>query len=298
MKFLVLGSVNIDETYRVEHIVKEGETISCKGLSRSAGGKGANQAAALAKAGADVSLACKIGNDGLWILDILSSYGADVSRAVVSERAGTGKAIIQVDERGENSIIIVSGGNGLLAGADIDDMLSGYGEGDVIVLQNEVNKLAVIMSAALEKGMKIALNPSPFDDSLLSLPLEKVHYLILNEVEACSIIGEDKISDDIEYRAAITALHRKFPDTVIVLTAGADGAMCFYDNQVHYSAGYSVEVADTTGAGDTFLGYFLHSMESGLGVVKALDKANKAASLAVSRRGAMESIPFMDELLL
>ena len=96
MKFLVLGSVNIDETYRVEHIVKEGETISCKGLSRSAGGKGANQAAALAKAGADVSLACKIGNDGLWILDILSSYGADVSRAVVSERAGTGKAIIQV----------------------------------------------------------------------------------------------------------------------------------------------------------------------------------------------------------
>ena len=139
MRFLVLGSANIDMVFSVDRIVNPGETISSRTLFRNAGGKGANQSAALAKAGADVSFAGNIGKDGIWLLDKLSSYGVDVSLSNVSDEGFTGQAIIQVDDSGENAIVLYPGMNRNFTEEHIDNVLNHFSSGDYLVLQNEIN---------------------------------------------------------------------------------------------------------------------------------------------------------------
>ena len=296
MKFLSLGSLNIDRVYHVDHIVKAGETISCTGSSMSAGGKGANQSAALAKSGVSTYFAGKIGRDGTWILDLLSSYGVDVSRTIVSDSTGTGEAIIQVDASGQNSIIIIAGGNREFTSDDIDGILSGFAEGDVIVLQNEINRIGEIMEKASEIGMRIAFNPSPFEESLLTLPLGLVDFFFLNEIEAGAIIGGSVLKTDGDFRAAAERLYAMFPGRGIVITAGRGGAYYRDSSGLYFSPIIDLPAADTTGAGDTFLGYFLSSICTGKSGQEALDTASRASAIAVSRQGAMEAIPFIGEV--
>ena len=164
MRYLVFGSLNIDMTYTVDHIVEPGETTTASTVVTGAGGKGANQAAALGKAGCEVSFAGNIGPDGSWVLDKLKGFGVDVSLTKVSEGIRTGQAIIQLDRNGQNSIILSPGGNRSFESKDIDEVLSFFNPGDVIVLQNEVNLLGEIIMKAKERGLKVSLNPSPYDE--------------------------------------------------------------------------------------------------------------------------------------
>jgi ribokinase len=292
MKTLVYGSLNIDLVFSVNHIVTPGETISGLSLSRGAGGKGANQAAALAKAGMETFMAGKIGNDGVFILELLESYGV-LTKHVIHYDGPSGQAIIQVDKQGQNSIIIFAGGNDLVTTVEIEQCLSLFNTGDLIVLQNEISNTDIIMKKAKASGVKIALNPSPWNERAMRLPLELADILFVNEIEGA---GLAKLECKTPVNEILDQLCAFFPKTEIILTAGSDGAFYGCGNFRAKGEAVSVPVIDTTGAGDCFTGYFLAARIQGFSVQDALNTACKAAAITVSRKGAMESIPFRSEV--
>ncbi|MBO8435761.1 MAG: ribokinase [Spirochaetes bacterium] len=298
MKYLVLGSVNIDLTFRVDHIVNAGETLASESVSRNAGGKGANQAAALGKAGLEAYYGGKLGEDGEWILSKLRSFGVDTSLSVISSDCHTGQAIIQIDKSGQNCIVLDAGGNKMIDDDEIDSILSHFSAGDVIIMQNEVNSIATMMEKAHEKGMRICFNPSPFEDYLMTLPLSYVDTFFVNEIEGRTMAGWDKVpSSDEEFRELASDLLSIFPSAKFVLTAGKKGAYCVSAKDgIAYAPIVDYPVVDTTGAGDTFCGFFLAATERGMSNQEALEKASIASGIAVSRLGAMESMPFGKEV--
>ena len=297
MSILVLGSVNIDETFCVDHIVKEGETIASLSISKSEGGKGANQAAALAKAGEKVFFSGKLGVDGLYILEKLKSYSVDISRSLVDQYTATGRAIIQIDKNGQNSIILSPGGNKQFTLQELTKVFLPFTAGDVLVLQNEINLVPEIIEKAKNGGMIICLNPSPFDPSILSWPLDLVDYFFINEIEASGMLCKEKIEEtDSAFRENLNELAIKFPKATIIMTVGKKGAYCKDGEGIHYAPIVDYPVVDTTGAGDTFCGYFLSSYLKNKDAQLALNIASVASGLAVSIRGAMSAIPTKSEV--
>lgn len=292
MRFLNYGSVNIDLIFTVDHIVKGGETLQSTSLTRSAGGKGANQSAALAKAGATVFHAGKVGRDGDFLLQLLTSYGVDVSHIRTYDGA-TGQALIQLDANKQNAIILYSGGNGAITTDEIDQTLEHFGFGDVLVLQNEIVHIDYLIKNAKRRGMKVCMNVAPFDPSALSLPLELIDILVVNEIEGAGLANMRQTSD---YKAILERLVTRYPASEILLTIGKQGCWyAFKDLRVHHDI-YDTPVVDTTAAGDTFIGYYLASIARGCSIRQALQYASKAAGLAVSRPGAMASIPLAEEV--
>lgn len=290
MRILNFGSLNIDFVYEVDHFVRAGETLSSTKLEKFCGGKGLNQSLALARAGANVCHAGCVGVDGVILTDILIEGGVDCSFVEILDEA-TGHAIIQVDKKGENCILLYGGANNGITTEQIDKVLGSFEKGDYILLQNEINNLDLIIEKASQLGIEIILNPSPISDSLKKLPLHKISYFLLNEIEG------KELSDKEEPDEILKELRLKYPESVIVLTLGSKGAI-YDDNEMRCSHGiYDVDVVDTTAAGDTFTGYFIHEITSGSKPEKALEMAAKAAALAVSRIGASPSIPMRKEVL-
>jgi ribokinase len=292
MKVLVYGSLNIDLIFSVDHIVRPGETISSTSLTRSAGGKGANQAAALAKAGMPVYMAGKIGQDGEFLLQLLQSYGVKTG-GVIQYEGVTGQAIIQLDRNKQNSIVLFSGGNGEITVEEIHNTIAQFSAGDTIVLQNEIAHIREIVDSAKKQGLRICLNPSPYNEKIAEIPLDLVDMFFVNEIEGAALAG---LPRETAPPAALDCLVKRFPKAEIILTAGKDGA--YYGCGEIRAKGdiINVPVADTTGAGDTFTGYFIAAREKNMTVSQALAIACKASSIAVSRKGAMESIPFAEEV--
>lgn len=298
MAVLVFGSVNIDRTFRLPHWIALGETILSSSLSVQAGGKGANQAFALARAGIGVTLASTIGSDGLWIKDLLTQNAIDTTLMNVKDESYTGTATILLDGMGRNSIVLYGGCNRENEREYIDSVLSRFNEGDWIVLENEINNLDYIVSKALERRMHICFNPSPFEDALLSLPLKSMDLIVVNEIEISQLRGLT-IEDDIAaYRRVLSETAEDFPDTSILLTLGEKGSLFLEKGkkEILYCDIIKTEAVDTTAAGDTFLGYFLASVIEGRTYTEALKRAAKASSIAVSRKGAMDSIPSAEEV--
>ncbi len=299
MSVLVFGSVNIDRTFHIPHTPVCGETLRSASLSLSAGGKGANQAVALKKAGTEVFLAATIGKDGVWVKDTLSDMAVDTSLMRVKENSSTGTAAILLDDRGENSIIIYGGGNQENDEEYISSVISRFREGDWIVLQNETSGLEFIIRKAREAKMKICLNPSPMDDEIRKLDLSGVTLLAVNEVEALQMTRMESSGSIEEYGRVIREISSRYRNMMILLTAGEKGALFLKDHDsdmIYQKAFKSGTVVDTTGAGDTFLGYFLSSLIEGESEEKALETAAKAAAVAVSRKGAIPSIPERNEV--
>jgi ribokinase len=293
IRILVYGSLNIDMVFAVDHIVLPGETVSSSSFTRNAGGKGANQAAALAKAGMNVFLAGKIGRDGEFMLPLLGSYGVDTGNVAVYEGA-TGNALIQVDKNGQNSIVLYSGGNGDISACEIEKVIAAFDKNDFLIVQNEIAHTKEIINAAKKRGLKVHLNPSPYDEKIESLPLDNVDCFFVNELEGASLAGLPKDSPP---DAALDKLSKRFPKAEIILTAGKGGAYYGHGAAREYAAITDAPVVDTTGAGDTFCGYFLAARVKGMDVRAALETASKASSITVSRKGAMESVPFAAEVL-
>jgi len=292
MRFLNYGSVNIDLIFTVDHIVKGGETLQSTSLNKSAGGKGANQSAALAKAGAPVFHAGKVGQDGDFLLQLLSSYGVDVS-CIRTYEGSTGQALIQLDANKQNALILYSGGNGHITTDEIDQTLQHFGSDDVLVLQNEIVHTDYLIKQAKRRGMKVCMNVAPFDPSALSLPLDHIDLLVVNEIEGAGLAGMQETSD---YKAILERLVTRYPASEILLTIGKQGCWyAFKDLRIHHDI-YDTPVVDTTAAGDTFIGYYLASIARGCSIRQALQYASKAAGLAVSRPGAMASIPLAEEV--
>lgn len=295
MKVLCFGSLNIDFTYKVDHFVEKGETLSSDSLQVFSGGKGLNQSIALAKAGAETYHAGAIGEDGKFLLDMMKEAGVHTEHVAVLTDVRSGNAIIQNDRSGDNCILLYGGANQAITAAQADEVLAHFGSGDFLVLQNEINELAYIMEQAHNKGLKIVLNPSPMNEKILALPLEYVDYFMLNEVEAGQILGQDT-KNGFDGEALASALLEKFPSAAVVLTMGGAGSVYMdQDEKVHQQV-YKVKAVDTTAAGDTFTGFFIGGLLKGLDVKDAMDQASKAAAIAVTRQGAAPSIPTLSEV--
>ena len=289
MKTLNFGSLNVDYVYTVDHIVVGGETQLSSKMEAFCGGKGLNQSVALARAGVSVWHAGQVGEDGQMLLDLCRESGVDTSW-IRSLPVKGGHTIIQVDKNGQNCILLYGGTNQMLTEEFIDEVLSHFGKGDYLVLQNEVNLLDRIIDKAWEKGMKIVLNPSPFDDKLLSCDLNKIAVFLLNEIEGEQFTGE-KDPDRI-----LAELTKRYPAAQIVLTLGSKGAVYAVEGKRIFQDIFPVKAVDTTAAGDTFTGFFLAGIISGKDPQKALRQAAMASSIAVTRPGAAPSIPHLSEV--
>lgn len=289
MRILNFGSLNLDYTYRVPHIAAPGETITSDELDIHPGGKGLNQSVALAKAGADVFHAGQVGEDGRMLREICEQSGVD-TRFMKTSQIRSGNAIIQVDQDGQNCIVLFPGANRAIGKTFIDEVLAEFGEGDYLLLQNEISNLEYIIDQAWERKIRIILNPSPMDERLLKCDLRKVFLFILNEVEGAQITGKT------DSKEIISEMNRRFPETEIVLTLGKDGSMYSDGENTVFQPIFRTAVKDTTGAGDTFTGYFITEYLNGKSAQEALESASLAASIAVSREGAANAVPYMEEV--
>ncbi|QNK39522.1 ribokinase [Caproicibacter fermentans] len=289
-KILNFGSLNIDNVFKVDHFVQPGETMAAESLELLPGGKGLNQSVALSRAGAEIYHAGKVGHDGRWLVDLLEK--ANVHTELIDQTGSmTGVAMIQVNSSGQNCIIIHHGANAEITNDYIDSVLSHFHKGDMLLLQNEINAISRIISKTFELGMQIAWNPSPLDRTVFDCPFEKITYFILNEIEGFDLTGEkepDKIA---------AALLKRCPNAKVVLTLGKGGVWYQDRDRVCTHGIYKVPVVDTTGAGDTFTGFFLAKILENCPVEEALRIASVASSIEVSRKGASISIPTLEEVV-
>ena len=288
-QILNFGSLNIDKVYSLDHIVNEGETISAISYNEGMGGKGLNQSIALKRAGADLIHAGFVGaDDGDILLDYMAENEIDFLVKKVS--GNSGHAIIQVDKNANNSIIVEAGANKKIDKSYIDQVLAKFEEGNYLLLQNEISNLPYIVDVAGKRKMKIFLNPSPVDESIKTIDFNKIDTLILNETEAYDLSEFENPDQIINY------FRKNYKDLNIVLTLGKDGGIySSKDMEIKFSS-FKTKTIDTTGAGDTFLGYFLASISKREDVEKSLKLASLAAGLACSESGAANSIPSLKEV--
>lgn len=285
------GSINIDHVYQVPHFVKPGETLSSSKLTTGLGGKGANQSVAIARSGGTVKHVGQISNTDQWALKELQDSGVDTS-GIKQVNQASGHAIIQVDSNGENAILLHGGAN---QSCDIDDLQRALAKPenvDYLLIQNECNGLSKAIELALNKEIKVALNPAPMSEAIKTLPLHKLDTLIVNQVEA------QELSSLIELDSIIDYFQTALPNTRVVLTLGGEGVVLLNGTNIIKVDAHKVDVVDTTCAGDTFVGYFLSSLVQGDNDSIALKKASAAAALTVTRPGAISAIPTEQELQL
>ena len=286
---LVVGSLNMDYTIYVNDFPKEGETLFGNNRFIQPGGKGANQAVAIAKSGlVNTLMIGAIGNDkdGEEVKNIVSSFGVDAK--LIKKDVETGNATIVVDKNSENKIIIIGGANTSLAIDDIDVSL--IEKADYIVLQNEINQAVndFVINKAYELNKTIIYNPAPYrniDDDIL----KKITYFIPNEIELEKYSNMNNIDDGVSY------LLNKGIKNVLV-TLGTKGSLLKNKNESIKVDAFKVDAIDTVAAGDTFVGYFVSALASGKSEKEAMILASKASSITVSRKGSLVSIPTLKEI--
>ena len=289
-RILNFGSLNLDQVYRVDAFVQPGETKSSLSLATHCGGKGLNQSIAASRAGAEVWHAGKIGTDGDMLEKKLRENGVDCS-LLEHSRGVSGHAIIQVDNSGQNCILLYGGTNQELTEDSIDRALDVFGNDGLVLVQNETNLVGSIIHKAHKRGLLVAINAAPMDEKVFGYPLELVDWLIVNEIEgAC--IAKCEFEVDI-----LPKLNKLYPNMNVLLTLGKRGAVCVRGAEQARSGIYSTKVVDTTAAGDTFLGYFLTEALDQKSLSDALALATAASSICVGVMGAADSVPLRAEVL-
>ena len=290
MKIYNLGSLNIDYVYSVEHFVAAGETLSSENLAIFPGGKGLNQSVALARAGAKVVHGAVVGDGGDFLVKVLREAGVDTDRIAKAD-GSCGHTIIQVDKTGQNCILLFPGTNHSIDRDYIEKFLFDAEEDDILLLQNEISGLSEVFDIARKKKMQIAFNPSPYHAGIEKLPLDCIRWWFCNEIESKGLFG----SSDPESIAAVFT--KKFPHSCLILTLGEEGSVFVSADACLRQPVYKVSTVDTTGAGDTFTGYFIAEITKGNTPKAALDIASRAAAITVSRPGAASSIPTYGEVM-
>ena len=187
-------------------------------------------------------------------------------------------------------LILYGGTNKEIDFEYIDEVLSHFSTGDVVVLQNEINNVPYIIDRCYEKEMKIFFNAAPYDESIQNYPIEKVTWLVVNETESAALSGEEN------YEKMLQVLKQKYPHTNILFTMGKDGSRVLTNNEDVKVEAMKVNAIDTTGAGDTYIGYFVKGILEGFSLVESANLATKASTIAVTRFGAVDSIPSYDEV--
>jgi ribokinase len=284
MKILNFGSINKDFFYSVNDFVRPGETISSNTYEIKIGGKGLNQSVAISKAGIKVYHAGIINEDDTFIIDQLKSWKINCDNILLSNNP-TGHAIIQVNKKGENSIIIHGGANHDFNLKSILSILSKFESGDILLLQNEINNIEEIIDRAYHKKMRIIFNPAPFNKKILSFDLNKINTLILNQSE-----GEG-LSNKRNSKEILKNLNNNFKNTEIILTLGENGSLYSFRDELIEIRAHNVKTIDTTGAGDTFIGYYVAGIASKMNKKDNLERASMAAAITTTKLGGAESIP-------
>ncbi len=297
-KILVIGSSNVDRVMKVEHFPQAGETIIGKSIDIFPGGKGANQAYACGRLGGETCFLSLIGSDedGALILHNMKTAGVDSSNIEMTDILPTGSAFINVNDEGQNTIVIFSGANGLCDSSYLkkyDDVIL---ESEVVVLQMEIPLEAVYYAVerASILGKTVILNPAPAPDNIPDTVLSQVDYLTPNETELEKLSGR-KLNTPADIEDAAGFLLLKGVKNVIV-TLGSRGAMWVSRAGAKIYAPPQVQVADTTAAGDTFNAAIAVRLAESAGVEEAIQFANFASSISVSRPGAQSSIPDRTEV--
>ncbi|MFL4469362.1 ribokinase [Tateyamaria armeniaca] len=281
-----LGSINIDNVYRVSHLPAPGETLHAADYTQGLGGKGANMSVAIARAAARVTHIGAVGPEGAWTVERLLEYGVDTRRIATLSDQATGHANIAVDEAGENQIIVFSGANRALTEDMIGSALSDAAAGDFLVMQNETNGQGYAAEIAKKLGLHVVYAAAPFDADAVAEVLPFTDLLVLNEVEAQQLTAAMK--------ADLTDLGVES----IVVTLGGDGCRWLDvsgGSETHMPA-IPVTPVDTTGAGDTFTGYLVAGLDRGLPMLQALSLATQAGALMVTRKGTADVIPDLKDI--
>lgn len=297
-RILIVGSSNTDMVIKTQKFPSPGETILGGKFLMNAGGKGANQAVAAARTGGKVTFVGKIGNDifGRQAVQQLKEEGIDVDFVSVDVENPSGVALITVDSKGENSIVVAPGSNGTLSSGDFDKASGVLDESEFVLLQLEIPILTVehIAEMAARKHKKVVLNPAPaarLSDELL----RNISIITPNESEAELLTGV-KVTDEQSALKAANLLHDKGVETVII-TMGAAGAFLLADGKHDIISAPRVEPVDTTAAGDTFNGALVVALSEGKSIRESIAFANKAAAISVTRIGAQSSVPYRKEII-
>ena len=298
-KVTVIGSINLDTNLRVKKMPRPGETVHATDHYSAAGGKGANQAVAAARAGSDVSFIGGVGDDeaGKEMLNLLKSENINTSGIITATKESTGQAFITVDDSGQNSITIYAGAN-YAFGAD--EVLQNQGlikNADFLIAQFETPLAATIkgFEIAHEAGVRTILNPAPGMDQIPVELLKLTDIITPNETEAETITSVKVIDEKAAQKAAVK-LREQGVGTVII-TIGDKGAFYSYQSKNELIPAFKVKAVDTTAAGDTFIGAMASVLQTDLSNLKdAILFANKASSLTVQKYGAQPSIPYKKDI--
>ncbi len=296
-KILVIGSTNMDISAQVEHLPAPGETVGGAKLFTAFGGKGANQAVAAARAGGKVSFVGSIGNDanGEQMAKNFRKEGINTDHLTVTKETASGTALIFVDDKGENCIVVAPGANHSVSPAMIDEAEELIKEAGLILLQLEIpyETVQYICKVARKHDRKVLLNPAPAH-SLDNEILESLEYLILNETEIEMISGESLTDENM--KSICESLSKTGPENII-LTLGSKGCYIFNDEIQQFVKGFKVDAVDSTAAGDTFCGVFATALARFDGDLRqAVKFANAAGALSVTKAGAQTSIPTLVEI--
>ena len=292
-KLVNLGSLCIDNVYRVSSIAGPGETVASASHEVFPGGKGLNQSIAAARADIEVVHVGCVGPDGEWLKDTLRAEGVDVSGVRVAD-GPSGHAVIQVNDAGENAIVIAGGANRVLEPADVDTALARVEPGDWLMLQNEINDLDAVLRAAGANGCQVVFNVAPVDGREAGYDLSNVGLLIVNEIEAAALAQANQV--DGGWSDMMAGLATRAPGADVVLTLGADGLVYSGRRGSTTLPAYAVDAVDETAAGDAFIGFLMASMIRGEPMDLALRMGSAAGALAVTRAGAASSIPGLAEV--
>ena len=290
---LVIGSLNMDFVVQTEKLPLPGETVKGRDFSTIPGGKGANQAVAAARLGGRVRMAGRVGEDGFGrtLIEGLTSAGVDAGRVLPTSSVATGVALILVEREGQNQITIAAGANDRLEASDLEPSFRDFGQG-IVLLQLESPQQTVEAAARLARRQQATtiLDPAP----AAALPpnlLRNLDFLTPNETEALLLLGEPPGEIRLEEAPALgRRLLELGPDTV-VLKLGDKGAWVVNRRLSRHFPAYPVKAADTTAAGDTFNGALAACLAEGGSLPRAIDFANAAGALSVTRAGAQASIP-------
>lgn len=292
----VFGSINMDLIANTDRLPGPGETVTGSKFTTAPGGKGANQALAARRAGADVKMAGAVGSDNFaqMSLELLQSAGTDLSLVKTIDGA-TGTALILVGGDGENMIAVVAGANGEVSSQDARNLLDQMKKDDSILLQMEIDHQAVqtALECARKQGVRSILNIAPMTSEAIELaPLADI--IVANETEFDLLIGKGTLSDDL--RLSEMKQYAQNTQRSVVITLGGAGVIAQHEGQFYQAKGLKIEPVDTVGAGDTFCGYLTHGIDSGLDFQDALRLAAVAGSLACLKSGAQPAIPTADDV--
>ena len=295
----VIGSMNMDMVVQTSHIPKPGETVLGNHFFMNPGGKGANQAVAISRLGGSVAFVTKIGNDvfGKQAVQLFKEESIETSFIFEDENVSSGIALITVDEKGENSIVVAPGANYKLCEEDIKYYFNGNTNSNILLIQLEIpiDTVYAALKYGKENKMKIIVNPAPA--TTLIKPMYQLIDILTPNITEIEILTGITISDLDDIKTAAKQLVNEGIKNVIV-TLGKDGALILENDIFTHVTAPVVEVVDTTAAGDVFNGALAVSIAQGKDLLESVTFACHAASIAVTKLGAQSAIPYRSEVLM